>query len=566
MAVHAPHAAFLIRWLGSVVAALVVTLLAVGGVFAQQPGARGASPAGGEFVPGQVLVAFKPSTGRLRALDALAQHGLRATGQVEALGVLEVAVAAGHELETVEFLRARPDVMYAEPNYLVHAADTTPNDPSYPLQWGLPRIGAPRAWDIIGPTGGAGVIIAIVDTGIDLSHPDFACPDKLTSGYDFVNDDPDPQDDDWRGHGTHVAGIGGACTNNTVGVAGVAWAVRLMPVKVLDSAGSGSYSNLANGIAYAADHGAGIINLSLGGVADSQIMSSAVQYAVSRGLLVVAAAGNCASGGSGCGGLVNPVMYPAAYPDVVAVAATSTDDSHAYFSEHHPYVDVSAPGMDIFSTVVGTYGSLSGTSMSTPFVCGLAALVWSVQSELPAGQVRALIEANADDLGTAGRDDYFGYGRINAGRTLQAQMTLRLAPAQLSFIVDSRAGPLPAEQPVEISTLSARSITWTATITPNVSWLRILPPGSGIASAAASGNVTLAATRPVTYGLYQATLIVTPLAPPAVVHPSQGGGDYGGAMASGTETIPTTSQITLHYVPQLYRQLLFPIAKDTEMP
>ncbi|PWH13398.1 MAG: hypothetical protein DDG58_14205, partial [Ardenticatenia bacterium] len=444
-------------------------------------------------------------------------------------------------------LRARADVLYAEPDYRVYALDTIPNDPDWGSQWGLSKIQAPKAWDILSTTGGANIIIAIIDSGIDLDHPDFACPNKLLPGRDFVNNDNDPQDD--YGHGTHVAGIAAACTNNGVGVAGVAWAARLLPVKVLDAVGSGSYSNLAAGIRYAVDNGARIINLSLGGTADSSIMRDAASYAVSRGRMMVAAAGNCAVGGTGCNGQINPVMYPAAYDEVIAVAATDSGDSRAYFSEYHPYVDVAAPGMSIYSTLPdNSYGGLNGTSMATAFVSGLAALLWSADGGLSASQVRALIESNADDLGTPGKDDYFGYGRINAWRTLSARVRVNASPTQITFMADAEKGPVPTQQQITLTTPSAQSITWTVTITPAVSWLSIAGVPSGSVSAAAPAALQLSATRPITYGTYQTTLLIT------------------STTAIGARPLPVTVNATFYYVPQLYQVLLFPIVKNATLP
>lgn len=525
------------HWLACVAVALALVLLSAGPARAGEPAA--------DFVPGRLLVKFSSAA---PGPSTLAGLGLRTAGELTALDVHVLAVAPGQELATATTLRARDDVLYAEPDYIVRALDTVPDDPDLGLQWGLSRIQAFKAWDILSTTGGAGITVAVVDTGIDLAHPDFACAGKLLPGACFLDECTSPQDDDYRGHGTHVAGIAGACTNNAVGVAGLAWAVRLMPVKVLDSVGSGSYSNLARGITYAADNGAHVINLSLGGVADSLTMSNAVAYAVSRGVLVIAAAGNCAAGGPGCGGMVNPVMYPAAYSNVLAVAATDFGDGHVYFSEYHPYVDVSAPGLDITSTIIGGYGSLSGTSMATPFASGLAALAWSADGSLSAGQVRALLESNADDVGTPGKDIYFGYGRLNAWRTLQSQVGIRAAPAAAFFLADDNHGPLPAQQTITLSTSSRHPITWTAVISPATPWLQITPPASGQVSAAGSAQVTLTATRPLTYGAYQTTLVI-------------------GSMAnSGAQPDPTTVTVTLHYLPELYQLRLFPVLRNATLP
>jgi thermitase len=538
----------------------LVLLLALLGTFggvamACPPDERPPSQPSGDFIPGRVLVKFKPALGAAAAHDRLAQQGLRASGFIPGLDVFKVDVPPGKELETIAQLRARADVLYAEPDYRVYALDTIPNDPGWGSQWGLRKIQAPKAWDILSTTGGANIIIAVIDSGIDLDHPDFACPNKLLPGVDIIkkndrdptNDDDPPQDD--NGHGTHVAGIAAACSNNGVGVAGVAWAAPLLPVKVLDAAGQGSYSNLAAGIIYAVDQRARVINLSLGGTSDSPIMRDAVSYAVTRGRLVVAAAGNCATGGSGCSGLINPVMYPAAYDEVVAVAATDSGDNRAGFSEYHPYVDVAAPGVNIYSTLPdNTYGWLSGTSMATAFVSGLAALLWSADGGLSAAQVRTLIESKADDLGTPGKDVYFGYGRINAWRTLDARVRVSATPTQVTFLADAEKGPVPSQQQITLSTPSTQPITWTATITPPVSWLSIAGASSGGVSASASAALTLDVTRPITYGTYQATLLIT------------------STTAVGARPLPVTVSATFHYVPQLYQVLLSPIMKDATLP
>ena len=298
-----------------------------------------------------------------------------------------------------------------------------PNDTYYSTcQWNLPQIRAPYAWAV--STGSSNVIVAVLDSGADLTHPDLQ--GQLVAGYDFVNNDADPSDD--KGHGTHVAGIVAARTNNGQGIAGVAWGSKIMPVKVLDWRGRGTHSQGAQGIIWAADQGAQIINLSLGGESSSATLQNAINYAHSRGALVVASAGNDYEEG-------NPVIYPAAYPHVLAVAATGDQDEHADYSETGAYVDVAAPGGNpsgswdanpnhwITSSYwrgagYGEYLQVAGTSQAAPHVAGLAALVWSVSPSLSNDQVEQVIEETAVDLGDPGRDDVFGYGRIDAHAAL----------------------------------------------------------------------------------------------------------------------------------------------------
>jgi subtilisin family serine protease len=322
-----------------------------------------------------------------------------------------------------------------------------------------------------------------------------------------------------------------------------------MPVKALDYSGNGSYEWVANGITYAADHDADIINLSLGGIGTSSTLSDAVEYAHDHGALVVAAAGNC---GSGCyvGGqyYYNPIIYPGAYPSTVAVAATNSSDSWASFSEHHPYVDVAAPGVSIYSTLRGGYGFQDGTSMATPFAAGLAALIWSLNPGLTHDQVRDLIQSTADDLGAPGKDDYFGHGRINAWHALDLLVSLETSPAQIGFLMDDDSGPLPPSFAVQVTTTSSEPINWTATISPSVGWMEIAPPDFGTVSAASSDSFTLVVPAPpTTYGTYTTQAVVT------------------GTTGSGGIAGVTTTEVRITYVPELYR-FRFPVILRNSAP
>ncbi|MDT7883385.1 MAG: S8 family peptidase [Thermoflexus sp.] len=337
--------------------------------------------------------------------------GLAAAGfpSAEALAVPQwwrVPVSPGEDPEALAArLRRRPDVETAEVDRPVRIA-FTPNDPYYGSQWNLPKIRAPQAWDVV--TGTTGVWIAIVDTGVDYTHPDLASS-RLWLGWDFANSDNNPMDD--HGHGTHVAGIAGANTNNGQGVAGVCWGCGLLAVKVLGADGSGLTSWVADGIQYAAYWGAAfgkrtVINLSLGSPYPSSVLADAVAYAQGKGALIVAAAGNDG---------VNELFYPAAYPGVIGVAATDSADQQAFFSNSGAHVDLAAPGVQILSTMLDSqYASMDGTSMATPHVAGVAGLVWSARPALTASQVCGALLRTAVDLGTSGRDDIYGYGRLNA--------------------------------------------------------------------------------------------------------------------------------------------------------
>ncbi len=324
------------------------------------------------------------------------------------IGWAKVRVPAGQEARAMASISEVPGVVSVEPDGTVTAA-FTPDDPYYndsTKVYAPQKISASGAWDVT--LGDSSVIIAVVDTGVDASHPEFQ--GRVLQGYDFVDGDSDP--DDANGHGTHVAGIAAAGTNNGIGIAGMCGRCTLLPVRVLDEDGVGTWSNVADGIVYAVDHGAKVINLSLTGKYSSDAVADAVNYAWNHGVLVVAAAGNSNSSDPG---------YPAAYDKVMAVAATTPDDSKWGLSNYGSWITIAAPGATVYSTVPGGgYDFKSGTSMATPHVAGLAGLIWSVNPNLTNQDVWNLITQHADDLGDPGKDDYFGWGRINASASVHA--------------------------------------------------------------------------------------------------------------------------------------------------
>jgi type VII secretion-associated serine protease mycosin len=293
-----------------------------------------------------------------------------------------------------------------------YKASWTPNDPYYSSQWGLPKIGAPAAWNTT--RGSSSVVVAVVDTGVDLDHPDLASRIDVANGYDFVGHSPVANDD--NGHGTHVAGIVAATANNGVGVAGTAPDCRILPVKVLDASGRGSTLDVADGIRWAVAKGAEVINLSLASTAPDSYTRSAVAYALASNVVVVAAAGN---DGSSAG-----ASYPAAYPGVVGVGASNASDFRASFSNYGSGLDVTAPGVDIMSAETPLdrglyYGQKSGTSMASPFVAGVAALVRSQNPTLFQSRIAAHLQATAQDLGTPGFDYQYGWGLVRADLAVQ---------------------------------------------------------------------------------------------------------------------------------------------------
>jgi subtilisin family serine protease len=383
-------------------------------------------------VPGQMLVKFSV-TAPAAAATLAAQTGLSVQDTIPQLGiaVVEAAEAAtGAELAAMATaLEASPAVEWAEPNY-TFTLDATPDDPYYATNQGpyLNRLEMPAAWDYA--MGQSGVIIAVLDTGVYADHPDLASGiwtnSKEFYGKSGIDDDGNGFIDDvhgWNfpdgnnqiyddyGHGTHVAGIAAARINNGVGIAGMAGGATIMPVDVFNYA-IGTYEDLIRAIIYATDNGARVINMSLGATSYSRGEEAAVDYAWNHGVVVVAAAGNTGR---------NTYHYPAAHRNAIAVAATDANDNRAGFSTYGDFVDVAAPGVSVLSTLTsGGYGAMSGTSMATPHVAGLAALLFSLNPQLTNTQVRELIETNVDDLGAAGWDPYFGSGRINARKSLSA--------------------------------------------------------------------------------------------------------------------------------------------------
>lgn len=272
------------------------------------------------------------------------------------------------------------------------------------MQWGLPRIKADRAWDLT--RGDASVVIAVVDTGVMTTHPDLA--DNLVAGFNTITQTSNVADD--HGHGTHVAGIAAAVTDNGLGLAGVAGNSKIMPLKAMGANGSGLTSDIAEAIVWAADNGADVINLSLGSPYFSQVLQDAINYAYNLGAVVVVAAGNENT---------NALRYPAACNNVITVAATDANNLKASFSNYGSHIDVAAPGVGILSTTRdGGYGYMQGTSMATPFVSGAVALIKAYRPQLTPAQIETLLGITAIDLGAAGKDIYFGYGLIDVERAL----------------------------------------------------------------------------------------------------------------------------------------------------
>lgn len=370
----------------------------------------------GDYAPGRLIVGLADhSSVRAMALPRSASLS-KTSGELEALNAAVLEVPAGQEEAIRKQLLSSPDVLFVEPDYRVQVAAVIPNDPRWGEQYGPGRIQAPEAWEIT--TGSGNVILSVIDSGIESSHLEFA--GRLVPGYDFVENDRTPQDQ--CGHGTHVAGIAAATGNNAQGVAGLNWNAGIMPVRVLAADCGGYVSDVAEGIVWAVDHGADVINLSLGLGGPSRLLEYATYYAYDRGVAIFAASGNNGSG--------SPIVYPAAYPWVMAVGATDAADNRAAFSCTGAQLDVMAPGVNILSTtplsgslyysgLTHEYGVLGGTSMAAGYATGAASLMAGLpQYDSPDALYEGL-RNTARDLGAVGRDDLTGYGLIQLADALQ---------------------------------------------------------------------------------------------------------------------------------------------------
>lgn len=310
--------------------------------------------------------------------------------------------------QMVEYFNQRQNVEYAEPNFILMQNEANgPNDLLYQenYQWNLPAIGTEQGWNIT--RGKEQIEIAIIDTGVDLDHPELK--NRIVSGYNVIDEKQEPDDD--NGHGTHVAGIIASETNNGEGVAGMTWFSKIMPVKAMGAKGYGTTFDIAKGIIWAVDHGADVINMSLGNYQPSKVLEEAVRYAYDNNVVMVSAAGNDGS---------NQPTYPSAYPEVLSVAAVDYNGNRANFSNYGDYIDIAAPGVNIPSTFFNAqYAALSGTSMAAPHVAGLAALIKSANPDLKSSQVINIIKTSAIDLGEQGKDIDYGNGLIDVNSALQ---------------------------------------------------------------------------------------------------------------------------------------------------
>jgi len=436
----------------------------------------------GEYVTDEILVKIDSSYSLKSIINALINNEAYVTSDVQKnellkINVLLVKVPEGTVPEKIPQFEALPGIVSAEPNYLVHMLDTIPNDPLWPSQYGLVNIRAPQGWDY--STGSSAVIIAILDTGVDQVHPEFA--GKILPGYDFANGDANPQDD--NGHGTHMAGIAAAIGNNNIGVAGTSWGASILPVKVLDSFGSGSYADVATGIIWAADNSADIINMSFGGsgAPSGTVLQDAVNYAYNKGCIQIASAGNTGGGF---------VIYPARYDHVIAVAATDSGNNRAGFSNFGPEVDLAAPGVSIISTELGgSYGNRSGTSASASFVSGLASILEGLTGSNNPDWIEYLMEISALDLGAPGYDVYYGYGLIQMDTAI---ILLIPSPPNTPTATYTNGGYVPPSSYLYTATLTTTATISVSAIAPTIEGQEV--DTQGLVTPTRTGDITPTST------------------------------------------------------------------------
>ncbi len=445
-----------------------------------------------QYAAGEILVKFKDVVTSKQIGSINSTYGTSVMYSSPYAGFKRIKIPPDKTVpEMVELYRENILVEYAEPNYIAYAY-WTPNDPLYSYQWHFPLINMPSAWDI-DPGGNSGVIVTVLDSGVAYEDygpyqraPDLAGTNFLP-GYDFVNNDFHPNDD--NGHGTHVSGTIAQTTNNSLGVAGIAFNCSIMPVKVLGADGSGTYQQIADGIYYAVDSGAMVINCSLGGSSSSSTMYDAVQYAYRNGVVMVAATGNDNS----------IIGYPARYDECIAVGAVDINKARAYYSNYGTGMELMAPGGDTSVDLNGDgyvdgvlqltfsggdptnfgYWFWQGTSMATPHVTGLIALIqsgWAASGIENSGpsrieNIRDILHSTAEDLGPAGYDTVYGYGLIDAVAALSEAraVVLEVEPSSLDF---GEAGKS-SSKTMTLRVYNAGTGILSGTISDNRSWISV---------------------------------------------------------------------------------------------
>jgi thermitase len=433
------------NWRGITTASALCMALCTGAAGAWAKPAAGVP--GQDWVSGRVLVMPRAGLSDSELGKIVGQHRGKAR-RIGASRLYVVDLPAGvSEADVADQLSRHPHLKFAELDRRIPAA-SIPNDPYTGSEWHLNQIGVPAALDV---AQGAGVTIAILDTGVDCTHPDLAA--NCVAGWNFYDNNSNTAD--VNGHGTTVAGAAAAATNNGMGVAAVAGQSKIMPIRIADPSAYATWSTVAQGITYAADHGARIANLSYANMAGSSTIQSAAQYMKSKGGLVVVSAGN---NGVDEGFAPTTTMIP--------VSATDSNDQITSWSSFGSFVAVSAPGLNIYTTgPSGSYWTCWGTSFSAPITAGTLALMMSAKPTLANTQIESLLYSTAVDLGAAGRDKYYGYGRINAAAAVQAA-------AATSTVTDTQAPTAAISAPLASASVSGL-VTVNVSASDNVGVVRV---------------------------------------------------------------------------------------------
>jgi thermitase len=390
----------------------------------------------GKYSPGQILVQSKPGVSDEKLAEKVGKYNGKSKKKIHQIQLHVIEVPVGSEVTTAEALAQDPDVEFAEVDVMVPPIEIL-NDPYISSQWHIAKIGAPEAWNT---SHGDDIIIAILDTGVDGTHPDLAA--RMVAGYNFW--DNNTNSSDVYGHGTKVAGSAAGIGNNAIGIAGIAWGAKIMPLRISDTTGYGSWSAMASALTWAADRGARVANISYQAHLGSSVVSAS-QYFMSKGGVVVNSAGN-----SGAIDSTPPSNY------MLTISATDSADNRASWSTFGPSVDLSAPGTGIYTTVAGGgYGAPSGTSFSSPITAGVVALMMKANPSLTPAKIIELLKGSTKDLGDVGTDQYFGAGRVDAAAAVLAAAN---APVVTDTQVPSVAFSSPAQGAVVKGVVSINAI------------------------------------------------------------------------------------------------------------
>ncbi len=422
------------RGMSAVIAALGAIAVGLsGGAFAQSSESQ---PTLVRFVNGRVLVQPRAGLSEQEFDKAIKEHGGARKGHLKQINVYVVELPANADTVAVaKALSKNPHFKFAELD-IAHEAALTPTDPYYPNEWHASKINAPSAWN---SSKGMGVTIAILDSGVDGSHPDLV--GSLVPGWNIYDNNSDTRD--VYGHGTKVAGAAAAIGNNGVGVAGIAFSAKLMPVRVSDTSGSALSSSLAQGLTWAADHGARVANMSYMGLSCSSTVLNGATYFRNKGGVVVGSGGNTGATVS-CSGS----------DALTEVASTNSADARSSFSSYGPFIDLAAPGEGIYTTTMGGgYGAVSGTSFSAPITAGAYALMMATNPSLAPKTLDQIVFSTALDLGSAGWDQYYGWGRLDAAAAVAkaAQTTASDTQNPTVSISSPTGGQVSGLVPVNVS-------------------------------------------------------------------------------------------------------------------